>query len=269
MLLLGSARENTLFRSPIDPAFAEVAALNVFDANVRVGHSGIHGHLALETGELLEEINRFGIKQALVSSFAGEEYDPEEGNRALARDIEKNLDRFVAAWGALPDKAFLEKLSSRKPTAIRFSFGLKRHNVSYAPLYSGLLFEYLEEHFILAVVAKEEIDWDTLARLLQNFPRVSFLLLETGYRAERFLGPLLKSCPNLYFDSSTLLAHRQLETFVEQFGYEHIVYGSRLPLYTPGATLAILATSCISDDAKRAIAGDTLRRILRATGGKS
>ena len=256
-------------RSPIEPAFAEVAALNVFDANVRVGHSGIHGHLALDARELLEEINRFGIKQALVSGFTSEEYDPEEGNRALARDIENNLDRFVPAWGALPDKAFLERLALRKPAAIRFSFGLKRHNVSFAPLYSGPLFEYLEEHSILAVIAKEEIDWDALARLLQNFPRVSFLLLEIGYRAERFLGPLLKSFPRFYFDSSTLLAHRQLESFVEQFGYEHIVYGSRLPLYTPGATLATLATSRISDDAKSAIAGDTLRHLLRTPGGKS
>lgn len=241
----------------------------MFDANVRVGHSGIHGHLALEACELLEEIDRFGIQQALVSAFTGEEYHPDDGNRALARDIEKNLDRFVPAWAALPDHAFLKGLALRRPAAVRCSFAVRRHNLSFTPLYSGPLFEFLEEHSILAVIAKEEIDWDALARLLQNFPRVNFLMLETGYRAERFLGPLLKSFPHFYFDSSTLLAHRQLESFVEQFGHEHIVYGSRLPFYTPGPSLATLATARISDDAKRAIAGDTLRHLLRTAGGKS
>jgi len=268
-LSLDSAKENTLSRSSIEPAFAEMAALNVFDANVRVGHSGIHGQLALEAGELLEEINHFGIEQVLVSHFTAEEYDAEEGNRALALDLEKSPDRFIPAWGALPDKAFLERLARRKPAAVRFSFGLKKHNLSYAPLYSGPLYEYLEEHSILAVIAREDIEWDGLAQLLQNFPRVSFLLLETGYRAERYLGPLLKSFPRFYFDSSTLLAHRQLESFVEQFGYERIVFGSRLPLYTPGAALAVLGTARISDDAKRAIAGGTLRRLLRTTSSET
>ena len=78
--------------SPIDPAFREVAAWNVFDANVRLGHSGVHGELALDTGDLLKEMDRFGIRRALASHFACDEYDAEEGNNNLAGEIHERFE---------------------------------------------------------------------------------------------------------------------------------------------------------------------------------
>jgi predicted TIM-barrel fold metal-dependent hydrolase len=50
---------------------------------------------------------------------------------------------------------------------------------------------------------------------------------------------------------------------VERFGAERILFGSRLPLYTPGAPLAVLLTARVPDSAKRAIAGGNLRRLLQ------
>lgn len=244
--------------SAIDPAFGEVATWNVFDANVRVGHSGIYGELALETDELLKEMDRFGIQRALVSHFAGEEYDAEEGNNLLAGECQ---ERLTPAWAALPDH--LQELAPRHPMAVRLSYGVKKHNFSSAPWCSGELYEYLQEHSVLTLMAREDIEWDSLARLLGNFPRLPVLLLETGYRAERYLFPLFKRHPNLHIDTSTYVAHRQLESFVDKFGPERLAFGSRLPLYTAGAALGVLATARISDEARLSIAGGTLRRLLR------
>ncbi len=243
----------------VDPAFREVAAWNVFDANVRVGHSGVHGELAMETGDLLSEMDRLGIQRALVGAFAGEEYDAEEGNNFLAGE---SHERLTPAWAALPDPLFISKLATRDPLAVRLSFGAKKHNFSWAPWCSGELYEFLEKNSVLALVAREDIEWESLARLLGNYPRMQVLLLETGYRAERYLYPLLKQHPNLHLDTSTCLAHRQLECLVEKFGPMRLVFGSRMPLYTAGAALAVLATARISDDAKLAIAGGNLRRLL-------
>ncbi len=247
--------------SPIEPALTEVSAWKLFDANVRVGHSGVYGELALEAPALLAEMDRFGIKQALVSHFTAEEYDAAEGNRTLARDLHDCPERLVPAWSVLPDPASIEKLDD--PIAVRLSFGIRKHNFSWAPWCCGELYEYLEQHAILTVMAREDLEWDSLARLLENFPRMTILLLETGYRADRYLFPLLKRYSNLYFDTSTYVAHRQLESFVERFGPERVVFGSRLPLYTPAAALGVLATARISDEARLAIAGGTLRRLLR------
>lgn len=246
--------------SLIDPAFREVAAWDVFDANVRVGRSGVHGDLALDAAGLLAEMDRFGIHEALTSTFAAEEYDPEEGNLLLARE---RPARFTPAWAVLPDREFLAKLWALQPRAVRLAFGIKKHNFSPASWCSGELYERLQERLVLTIIAREDIDWDALDTLLRNFPRLAVLLLETGYRAERYLFPLFSRHPNLYMDTSTYLAHRQLENHVERFGPDRLVFGSRLPLYTPGAALAVLATARIPDEARKAIAGGTLRRLLR------
>jgi hypothetical protein len=245
--------------SPIEPAFSEVSAWDLFDANVRMGPSGVQGEVALEARDLLAEMDRFGIQQALVAHCAAEEYDAEEGNRALARDLHPRL---VPAWAALPDREFIEKLWTLRPAAVRLSFGAKKHNFSPAPWCCGELYESLQERAILTTLAREDIEWDSLASLLEKFPRLPVLLLETGYRADRNLFPLLSRYSNLFMDTSTYVAHRQLESFIERFGAGRLVFGSRLPYYTPGAALAVLATARISEEAKLAVAGGTLRRLL-------
>ena len=246
--------------SLIESAFSEVAAWDVFDANVRLGPSALHGDLALDGAGLLAELNRFGIKQALVSHFAAEEYDAELGNRALARDLPP---QFTPAWAALPDQRFIEHLWARNPVAVRLYFGEKKHNFSPARWCCGELCESLQARSILTVMAREDIGWDALEALLGNFPRLPILLMETGYRADRYLYPLIARHSNLYIDTSTLLAHRQLESFVNHLGPSRLVFGSRLPLCTPGAALAVLATARIPDEARLAIAGGTLRQLLR------
>ena len=246
--------------SSIIPPFREVAAWNLFDANVRLGHSGVYGEVALETDALLEEMDRFGVRQALVSHFACDEYDAEEGNNVLADQLH---ERLVPVWAALPEQPFLQELSARRPLAVRISYGVLKHNFSWAPWCAGELYEYLQTQSILSVIAREDLAWDSLAQLLETFPRLKVLLLETGYRADRYLFPLFKQHPDLYIDTSTYVAHRQLETFVDKFGPDHLLFGSRMPLYDAGAALAVLATARISDEAKLLLAGGNLRRLLR------
>jgi len=244
----------------LEPPLSEVASWNVMDANVHLGHSGVHGHLALEKPALLEEMDRFGIARALVSHFTAEEYDVAEGNAALARDMDQ---RFVPAWSASPEPCILTQLEQHKPKAVRLWFSPLRHNFSSAPWSAGELYEYLQQRAILMTVSREELEWNTLAAILQDFPKLRVLLLNVGYRSDRYLLPLLERFAGLYFDSTSYVAHRQFESFVQNHGPERILFGSRLPLYTPGAAMAVLATARIPDDARLAIAGGNLRRLLR------
>jgi hypothetical protein len=244
----------------LEPLLTEVAAWHVFDANARVGRSGVHGELALEAPELLLEMDRFGLERALVSHFASEEYDAQEGNCELGR---LTGERLVPAWAGLPDRESLDQLAARRPAAVRLHFGVTRHNFSPALWCSGELYAYLQDNSVLVLVALEDIGWSALVEVLENFSKLPILLLETGYRADRYLFPLLRKFPNLYFDTSTYLAHRQLEAFVQRFGPARMVFGSRLPLYTPAAALFVLGTARIRDDARLAIAGLNLRRLLK------
>jgi predicted TIM-barrel fold metal-dependent hydrolase len=245
----------------MESALRELQDFDILDANVHVGPSGIHGLLALEPDGLLDEMDRFGIRRAVVSHFTAEEYDAETGNRALERDANPRL---IPAWSALPTSEMIADLRTRRPKAVRLSFAAARHNFSPSAWCSSQLFEFLSHLKTVAFISRRDIEWDGVAGILQDFPALRVVMLDIGYRSDRYLFPLLKRHSNLYFDSSSYLAHRQLEAFVERFGPERIVYGSRLPLYTPGASLAVVATARISDADKGAILGGALRRLLGA-----
>jgi Amidohydrolase len=250
-----------LSKSFIEPILAEAADWDLFDANLRVGPSGIHGELALETAEMLEEMDRLGIRRALASHWTAEEYDAEMGNQALQRDLHPRL---TPAWAALPDASSVQALARRSPQAVRLTPAMSQHNFSLSSWCAAGLFEYLQAASVLTLIARIDVDWDRLVALLENFPRLVVVLLETGYRADRYLFPLLQRFPHLYFDSSTYVAHRQLESFVEQRGPDRLLFGSRLPLYSPASALGVLASARISDEARLAVAGGNLRRLIAA-----
>lgn len=247
--------------SGIEPLFEAAATWNVHDAHVRVGPSGIHGELALDPAGLVEEMDRFGIRSALVSHWTAEEYDADAGNRALARDL---LPRFTPAWAALPDRESVEALAARRPLAVRLTPGVAQHNFSTAPWCAGPLFEYLEGQSVITVMSRVDIEWDRLVQVMENFPRLVVLLLDVGYRSDRYLWPLLGRFPGLHFDSASYLAHRQVEAFVDRHGPDRLLFGSRLPLYTPAAALGVLASARMPADARLDVAGGNLRRLLAA-----
>jgi predicted TIM-barrel fold metal-dependent hydrolase len=244
----------------LSPAlFKEAGDWDLFDANVRVGPSGVHGELALEKPALLEEMDRFSIASALVSHWAGEEYDAAIGNQALAEQADS---RFTPAWAILPDATFVEALAARRPLAVRITPGVTQHSFSLAEWSAGPMLEYLQDNAVPTLITRNDIAWTEVANIMENFPRLHLVLLDTGYRADRYLFPLLDRFPSLYFDSATYLAHRQLESVVERRGSERILFGSRLPLFTPASSLGVLASARISDADRLAIAGGNLRRLL-------
>ena len=242
-----------------DSFLEDISEWNLLDVNARIGPSGIHGELALEADGLLEEMKRFSIREAVVSHWTAEEYDAGKGNQALQRDLRPRL---IPAWAALPDSQSVEELAARRPRAVRLSPGINQHHYSMESWCVGPLCEYLEEHSVVTLIARGDIEWGQLVSLLEAFPRLVLVVLDVGYRADRYLFPLLKRFPHLYFDCATYLAHRQLEAYVEHHGPERILFGTRLPLYTPAAVLGVLASARIPEESRKAIAGDNLRRLL-------
>lgn len=240
--------------------FAEAEGWDLWDVNVRVGPSGIHGELALDERALLEEMDRYFIRSAVAAHATGIEYDAAQGNEFLAA---ARGPRLIPAWTARPEREHVERLRALQPRAVRISPGRANHNFPLTKWGASDLFAFLESEQVVTLVAREDIEWNTVAELLESFPRLPLVLLDTGYRADTYLFPLLERFPTLSFDSATYLAHRQLESYVERFGPERILFGSRLPLFTPASALGVLASARISDEARLMIAGGNLRRLLR------
>jgi hypothetical protein len=239
--------------------FSEVADWSLFDVNVRLGSSGIHGELALDTNGLLSEMQQFHIRKALVSHWETEEYDAALGNEALTLELGANM---VPAWGALPDANSVDALASRRPVAVRLTPNVAQHNFSLARWCSGELLEYLQANGVITLIVTADLGWPGVAAVLDAFPKLPIVLLDTGYRCDRYLFPLLDRYPTLHFDSSTYLAHRQLEVFIEQRGPERVLFGTRLPLYTPASALGVLSSCRIKDADRLAVASGNLRRLI-------
>lgn len=241
--------------------FGEAAGWNVWDVNVRVGPSGPYGQVGLSKAELLEEMSSFFIQKAVAAHGTGVEYDAAVGNQALAGTADPRL---IPAWTPLPDRESVEQLAQRKPKAVRLMPKNLNHSYPLTAWGAGELFEYLQSHHVVTLIAREDVDWDPLVALLGDFPRLPLVLLDVGYRSDHFIVPLLKRFPTLHFDSATYLAYRQLENFVDHHGGERLLFGSRLPLFAPATALGVLASARISDEARLQIAGGNLRRMLEA-----
>lgn len=216
----------------------------------------------MSKAELLDEMSSFFIQKAVAAHGTGVEYDAAVGNEALAKTTDQRL---IPAWTPLPDRESIEELARRKPQAVRLMPKNLNHSYPLTAWGAGELFEYLQSHQVVTLVAREDIEWEPLVALLENFPRLSLVLLDIGYRFDHYIHPLLKRFPGLHFDSATYLAYRQLENFVDHHGGERLLFGSRLPLFTAATALGVLASARISDEARLQIAGGNLRRLLHAT----
>ena len=240
--------------------FAEAAGWDLFDVNVRVGPAGVYRELGLETAALLQEMDRYFIRQAVASHWTAEEYDTLEGNRALEQVLDPRL---VPAWSAHPERECMRQLIEYQPKAVRlFPKPGDPNAFAISAWGAGEMLEYLQSNSVVTLIARDAIDWESLVRLLESFPRLVVVLLDIGYRADHFLMPLLDRFPHLHFDTATYLAHRQLESFVDRRGADRMLFGTRLPLFTAASSLGVLATARISESDRLAIAGGNLRRLL-------
>ena len=74
--------------------------------------------------------------------------------------------------------------------------------------------------------------------------------------------PLLARYKNLSIDISAYWMYRGIESICKNFGANRILFGTGLPFYNPGLSLAMLSYSNIGARDKGLIAGDNLRRLI-------
>lgn len=241
--------------------FGEAADWNLWDINARVGPSGPNAQLGMDTPALLAEMSHFYIQKAVTAHWTGVEYDANVGAEKLAAIQE---DRLIPAWTPLPDSESIAQLAARRPKAVRLMPNNLNHSWAVTPWCAGELLDYLAQHRVITLITREDLEWQRLVDVLDNFPQLPLVLLDIGYRFDHFIMPLLRRFPSLHFESATYLAYRQLEHFVDRCGPDRLLYGSRLPLFTPATSLGVLASARIADDARLLIAGGNLRRLLAA-----
>lgn len=246
--------------------------LPFFDCNCMIGRYSVPrlGNF-FTTDRLLEEMDFFGIEEALVYHALAKEYAPGVGNEKLLEEIKGNK-RMHSCWVLLPPSTeelsrpeeLIETMLSKGIRAVRLF--PKIQNFSLDEWSWGEFWTLLEKHKMIVLIGLDQTSWKELNDIGARYPRIPIILTEVNYGINRNLYPLLEKFNNLFIEISGYQVHRGIETICKRFGAKHLIFGSRMPFYTPGSTLMMLTHAKISEAEKSLIANGNLRRLLKEVG---
>lgn len=253
-----------------------------FDARCQVGR-----HLWQTTDDrspfssehLLEEMDHFGVAEALVVDCLSVENSPRDGNPRILKTVRQS-PRLHPVWvtlppgtdETLPPDQMLQQMRDHKVAAL---FLLpKQHRFSLSDWCVDELLEPLASARVPVFVSYNEIgttnlgednlDWDAIVGMCRRWPTLPVIV--TAQRIRRLQRAMFKAfdaCENLHLELSSYWMHHSVEYITRRWGSHRMVFGSNWPTLGHGLTLATVACAEIDDIDKRNIAGDNLRRLIR------
>jgi len=252
--------------------------LGFFDAHCYVGRYKTFRAGSFHTTEdLLQQMDHYGISEALVTHAMSREHHPVDGNAAAIAEASKSA-RLHASWSLLPSA------SKEMPSPAELVPTMIAQGVKAAKLFPGMYtftlsewcigeaLEALEEHRVPTFVDpdreldtwdSDKFDWDAVSSLCTTHPALPIVLSEARFRSSnRMLYALLGKHPNLHIETSGYWAHHAVEFIAREFGPGRLLFGTRMPVRDPACAIGQVAYADMSDEYKKLVAGDNLRRLL-------
>jgi len=249
-----------------------------FDCNTRIGKPGKPGPGAFHTKDgLLREMDYLGISEAVVHHVAA--VGASAGNGRLLDEIAGET-RLHGSW-VFPPHHQIDFPDPGKAVEEMLSLGVKVARI-FPPYYhagvvadwaSGRFFRALEAHRVPLMISGSQLgkhpddtrpsySAQNIYDICQSYPSLPVAIVHLNWSATRILHPLMQSCPNLLVEISYYSSHRGVEFLVQQSGAERILFGTGMPETSPGVALALVLYADVSEEERRLIAGDNLRRLL-------
>jgi hypothetical protein len=243
--------------------------LKFFDAHCMVGKRADR-----KPGEpwsldnLLEDMRRCGIHEALVSHAQSRDYDPRTGNAIIA-DVVATRMNLHGCWAILPpatgelpgpENFVREMLASRIAAAIAYP---KTHTYSLSDWSIGPLLRTFDQRRIPLVIPSGECDWDEIERICQAYSSLPLVLTGLNYRQLRHLLPIWEKHRNLFVDLSWVSIHDGLTYLAEKGFIGQLLFGTNYPMFEPGAAVTMVTYAEIGEEDRVAVAGGTLNRLLQ------
>ncbi len=245
------------------------------DANCMLGPTNTNREPSFRTpDQLLEEMDRLRIGEALVYSSLARMGDPVAGNRLLLNQI-RDHPRLHACWIVLPPGTsqqlppgeLVSQMKSLGVRAVRMFPG--EH---FFPLLERslrpLLLALAEARIPLLIDtdrkswAQLRLDWREILALAESHPQLPLVLLREGGSTARVLFALWDEVPNIHLDVSYLQQSSIVEEVCERFGAKRLLFGTNMPEYDPGGPLALLDGALIDAEQRIQIGGNNLRGLL-------
>ena len=240
--------------------------LMFFDANVKIGNT-ISGP-APGVGELLEEMDRFGIDYALIRHGNLEALGAVGANAAIAAAAD--CSRLFGVWAILPEQC------GELPSGEEFFQLMKQHNIralTLAPaahryeacrLTLGRLLDAATERKIPILLHHLQTNWWAVYDFMAEFPHLHCIVnAGNKWGSDRNIRPLLENYGNLRIETAGYMVPEGLYDLAGKYGAERILYGSGFPNYNHGNGMLQLRHSGLSIRAVELIAGRNLEKMLQ------
>ena len=244
-----------------------MAKLEYFDGNCTIGMPGVpSGKWFDSTAELLEEMDYFGISEAVVNHQTALSGCAVLGNRLLM-DLVGGHPNLHPAWVVLPSHtgempAERDLVKQMLDEGVKLARVLPGKNwIEFKDWALGRLFEALEGQPIPLVVDVDEVSWDDIHQVCTRHSELNVIV--TGHCGRpRNAFAVVRACPNVHLDLTGFYNGHLVEQLCENCGAKQLVFGSRMPERTPGCLMNMLARAEICDEDKRMIAGGNLQRLI-------
>jgi predicted TIM-barrel fold metal-dependent hydrolase len=259
--------------------------VRLFDANCAVGP-----HIRRERGwrvdtveDLEEELEYFGIEEALVCHTRAAERDIDVGNGAIHRLL--NGHTRLRPAEVVPMHTAVDYPDPADHVARMLETGVRAVRVWPPPYHGyladswalGPLWDELAAHRVPVLVGASDLgrypdqpgtgfSARNLYDVCRTYPTLPVVVIRLNFSAVRVAVPLMRQCPNLYVELSFFTTHRGVELLASEVGAERLLFGSGLPAASPGPAVAALQYAPVADEQRAMIGRENLRGLLGAVG---
>lgn len=252
-----------------------MAEPSYFDCHASFGYPAAEVYRPCGTvEELVGELDWVGVDQALVHHVLMREQSPAIGNPVLAEAI-AGRERLVGTWAILPPQtgelgdaaSFFASMGAANVRAL-WAFPEEHRYLLGRATFGALLDQVSERRIPLflprnAGGPRPPDTWNLVYRLLTEYPELTLVVAGHGpWGEDRYFRPLLEAYRRFYLDISRYELDGGLRELVARYGPERLLYGSSFPHSGMGGPRMMVARAEIDEGARRAIAGDNLRRLL-------
>lgn len=250
--------------------------MHLFDCNCMLGPTNTGREPPfLTVADLLGEMDRAGIGEALVHHACAVQAHPEYGNQRLLDEV-AGRPRLHPAWVLLPPGT--EELGptdrlieNMRAAGVRAAFMYPvLHGYPFTIDTLGDLPAALEAARVPLFVdtgrshwSQITVDWEAVMAICRRHPGLHVTLLHEGGTTQRALFARWPELPNLHLDTCYFQMPEPIAGVCNRFGAGRMLFGTGIPATDPGGPIHTLRAAQVDDATRAAVAGDNLRSMIR------
>lgn len=250
--------------------------MSVFDLNVTLGRTALPAGEPFDTpGDLLDEMRRLRIDEALVCHAIALEADVEYGNALLIEQIRGHQNLFPCwvmappAFGDLPEpKAWVERARAAGVRAVRL---LPRHSgYSLAAWCTGPLMSQLEQAGIPVLLdfghhhwSQSPIPWNDILDICQRHPMLDVAVMGVTVGDTRNIYAALRAAPNLHLECHAFALPDMYQHMAREGFADRLLFGTGMPKHAGENRVFQLWRGGINQTDRAAVSWRNAHRLLR------